>query len=143
LNADPELSILLAREAERRAPTSQSEDALRIALARSSARLSVGTGAPVKSLAISPDSATFATGASDGVARIWEASTGRQMIELVGTNGPIEAIAFSPDGKRVVASSPADRVQRIWDARSGGLLAELRAPVGGAAVAFRPHGDLL
>src|SRR5436305_1984388 len=54
----------------------------------------------------------------DGTARVWDATTGAEVVTLGGHTGSVAAAAFSPDGKRVVTAS-WDRTARVWDATTG------------------------
>ena len=71
-------------------------------------------------VAWSPDGTRFLT-IEDRVAKIWNASTMRPLVRLVGHTAPLWTggrAAFSPDGTKVVTGS-WDRTARIWDANSG------------------------
>jgi WD40 repeat protein len=67
----------------------------------------------VTAVAFSPDGAQLATGSLDETARIWDAATGEQQLQ-VRCDGSVLAVAFSPDGTRLVTGS-ADKTVRIWD----------------------------
>lgn len=51
----------------------------------------------------SPDEQLVASASQDGVIKVWEASTGRQMFEVTGIQ-PFSMLTFSPDGKWLAAS---------------------------------------
>jgi WD40 repeat protein len=142
LPVDPELSVLLATEAARIAPTMQAETALRQTLPESHVQaVARGHTDAVSLAAFSPDGRWVVTGSFDRTARVWEAATGRCLAELRGHSGWVYCASFSSDNKTVVTASKDDPVARIWEAATGRCLAELRghtAPVNWAA--FSPDG---
>jgi WD40 repeat protein len=69
LGRDPELSLLLAREAARLAPTRATEDVLRRTLRESTVRTVTSLGAPVTDLAV-VDGRTLAAVTDDGAVRL-------------------------------------------------------------------------
>jgi WD40 repeat protein len=73
----------------------------------------------------SPDGFRIATAASDATARIWDASTGRQISVLRGHDATVTFAAFSPNASRVVTAS-MDKTARVWDAATGKEIAVLR-----------------
>src|SRR5262249_25537314 len=100
--------------------------------------------------AVSPDGLSLLTAHLDGVARLWELSTGKPRFALPLENDvpPSDPwfhsfVAFSPDG-RFVAATRGDRRARIWMAASG-------RPVGKPllhedtvlGVRFGPEGKML
>jgi hypothetical protein len=144
LPQDPELSVLLAIEALRVAPTTQAEDALRQSLPESHVQAVMrGHTDAVSSAAFSPDGKWMVTAGFDRTARVWEASTGRGVAELRGHTDRVWGAAFSPDGQRVVTASE-DGAARIWEVSDGRSLVELRGHtdrVDGAS--FSPDGKLV
>jgi WD40 repeat protein/transcriptional regulator with XRE-family HTH domain len=72
----------------------------------------------------SPDGKYLATADGDGIARIWDAVTGKQVHALVGHRDEVYHVEFSPDGSRLVTVSP-DGLAIIWDANTGEKLLTL------------------
>ena len=80
---------------------------------------------------------------TDGVGRVWEVGTGRELRDLRGHNGAVLGVAVAP-GRATVATASADGTAKLWDARSG---LELLTLVGHTktvyAVRFSPDGRFL
>jgi WD40 repeat protein/serine/threonine protein kinase len=98
----------------------------------------------VLSVAFSPDGSRIVTGGTtgrgDGVASVWDARTGAELLELKGHNGFVMGAAFSPDGERIITGS-TDGTAKVWDARTGTPRLELEGMKGEeAAAAFSPDG---
>ncbi|MDY3561603.1 WD40 repeat domain-containing protein [Gemmata sp. JC673] len=74
----------------------------------------------VYDLSFSPDGRLLATGAADGVVRVWELATGSERFRLAGHRGGVWALAYSPDGARL-ASGSDDRSVVTWDATGAGM----------------------
>jgi WD40 repeat protein len=106
-----------------------------------------GHGAEVYSAVFSPDGKRVLTGAADGTARLWDASTGRQLLRFDHSQ-PFVRAAFSPDGRRIVTvCEDSDRNTLdeapgiVWDATSGRKLLSLDGHPGGfSVVAFSRDG---
>ena len=118
--------------------------------------LPIGRRAKVVALAFSPDGTRLAGGAG-WTARIWDATTGEQQLEVTHGRSDVLAVAFSPDGTRLATGSGFPYAQfadayagtessaRIWDATTGEQQLEMahsrRSEV--LAVAFSPDGTRL
>jgi WD40 repeat protein len=83
------------------------------------------TGKPIKELrpqndwdlrcvGFSPDGKAVAAGSVDGVVRLWDVATGRNLLQLTGHRGAVFALAFSADGRRL-ASASWDGTVLVWD----------------------------
>jgi WD40 repeat protein len=73
--------------------------------------------ANISAIVFSPDSKTIATASKDGIARLWDAETGRPLSEALRHPGEIRGIAFNPDGKTFFCA--AGRALRVWEATTG------------------------
>jgi WD40 repeat protein len=65
-------------------------------------------------LALSAGAALLATGGEDGVVRVWETATGREVAAFDWGFGPVYAAAFAPDGMTAAAAGRDFRVV-VWD----------------------------
>ncbi len=74
-----------------------------------------GHTARLWSAAFSPDGRRIVTGSLDLSARVWEATTGQELLSLRGHQAEVYAAAFSPDGQQIVTGS-ADGTVRVWTA---------------------------
>lgn len=64
------------------------------------------------------------TASADGLVRIWETKSGKEVRRFTGHEGAVYATAFSPDGARLVSAS-ADKRAFIWDVASGRCLTRI------------------
>ncbi|MEG5035371.1 WD40 domain-containing protein [Microcoleus sp. AT3-D2] len=97
----------------------------------------------VRSVIFSPDGKLLATGDSDGVVRLWEASTGREILTCKGHTNVVESVAFSPDGE-ILASGSYDKTIKLWDVKSGECLKVLQGHTESVMfVTFNPDGNIL
>ncbi len=65
----------------------------------------------------SPDGKSLTTAGGDGVLRVWDVATGKELRRL-DTSAWIYAFAFSPDGKTLASVGDGNTV-RLWDASTG------------------------
>ncbi|KIK53144.1 hypothetical protein GYMLUDRAFT_207531, partial [Collybiopsis luxurians FD-317 M1] len=99
--------------------------------------------AEVNSVAFSPDGIQFAFGSSDSSIQIWDASTGEEVLRLLGHTDSVQSVVFSPDGTHIVSGS-SDSSVRIWDVLIGKEVNSLDGHSGWVnAVAFSPDGTLI
>jgi WD40 repeat protein/transcriptional regulator with XRE-family HTH domain len=87
----------------------------------------------------SPDGKYLATADGDGIARVWDAVTGDELLALKGHNSDVLHIEFSPDGSRLVTVS-RDGLAIIWDAHTGEKLLTLSQGSALYWVVFSPDG---
>ena len=139
---DPEHSLLLALAAVQEcAPTPEAQRALATALGASRIRgVLEGHERAVTAVDWSRSGDRIATVSADRTARIWDASTQRQLLVLAHDD-EVRTVAWSPDGTRVATMS-ADRTARVWDAVNGKQLLILRGhSEAGWGVAWSPASD--
>jgi WD40 repeat protein len=161
LDVDPQLSLLLGLRAADIERTQQTQDVLSQAIETSRMRdvQRVSDTAPlpvprvpgnlklprsgVAAVAFSPDGKLVVTGHNDFTARLWSATTGRQLKVLTGHRGHVIAAAFSPDGT-LLATGSDDGVGRLWNVPDGSFVGPLVGhTLALTSVAFNPRSDLV
>jgi WD40 repeat protein len=165
LDVDPELSILLAREAVKEAGASGAAlptavGALHRAIAASRVVLTIRTPATA-AIAVSPDGSHLVTAGSTSSAQtvdqqtgsrlgahtavVWDATTGKRLLTLRSEGASIDDVAYSRNGSSI-ATGGSDGAATVWNARSGRRLFVLRGSDGAGgflSVSFSPDGTLL
>ena len=143
-------SVLLAVESMRRDPCLEGDLALRrgldllpriIAIMRHDGSVYMMEDGWMGQIVFSPNGAKLAITSSDGTARIWDASNGREIARL--EHGYLVwGVAFSPDGTKLATASH-DYTARIWDASNGKEIARLEHGGRVNQVIFSPDGTKL
>jgi hypothetical protein len=72
----------------------------------------------VNSVAFSPDGRRIVSGGRSRYAKVWDVTSGQEVLTLEGLAAGISSVAFSPDGKRIVGGG-MDRSLVVWDASTG------------------------
>jgi WD40 repeat protein/tRNA A-37 threonylcarbamoyl transferase component Bud32 len=97
-------------------------------------------GKPLWQATFDPQGSRVLTAGTD-TARIWDAKTGKLLIELRGHKGPVLRATYDSDGGRIVTAS-GDATARVWDAASGRTIATLEGHKGPLTTAeFSPNGQ--
>ncbi len=98
----------------------------------------------IRSIALSPDGATVATGADDGTLRFWDANSGANLATL-DLAAPVAAIDLRRDGKFIaVALARASNNLQVVDAATMTVARSLQAPSAGVtSLAFDQSGAML
>jgi WD40 repeat protein len=95
---------------------------------------------PINDLAFSPDGRRLASGDWDRAVKVWDVTTGRELLTLPRARNLGAGLAFSPDG-RLLASADFGGL-RVWDATPGREVLRL-SQMGNLAAAISPDGRLL
>ena len=126
LASDPELSVLLAREAiDEYADTGEARNVIRSALlSLSNVGAAFQNGEKAVGAEFSPDGKFVLTRTIDGRMGLWEVAGKKKLKELQSYEGGSFS-TFSPDGKFFV-STGGDGVVRLWDVASVAQVREFR-----------------
>jgi WD40 repeat protein len=99
----------------------------------------------VNSVAWSPDGRRIAT-AQDKWVFLWDAASGRKLLELSGHEETVNSVAWSPNGEHL-ATAGLDNKVMVWDSIDGKMVDEMgghsSTSDGFAGVAWSPRGDRL
>jgi WD40 repeat protein/basic membrane lipoprotein Med (substrate-binding protein (PBP1-ABC) superfamily) len=94
----------------------------------------------VKSIAFSPDGSRLVTVTANNIPRIWNATTGKELVAFPGHTDFVGNATFSPDGTRLLTASD-DGTSRVWDANTGKQLLSFDGPPGWIWTArYSPNG---
>ncbi len=116
-------------------------------LAHRDASLLWGHEVEVKSLAVSPDGATLASGGADGSVIVWDLASRRPRAHLRGHAETVQSLLFSPDGALLASAgiepgTPAEVF--LWDMARYRLWTRLEVPSHiRMHIAFAPDGRTL
>jgi len=89
----------------------------------------------------SPDGSRIVTASDDKTAKVWDATTGKEITSLDGHTDLVYTANFSPDGSRIVTAS-LDKTAKVWDAKTGKEIASLKGYTSSVYTAnFSPDGS--
>ena len=124
------LKRILDSQLEPNMPVSASNDGSLLAVTSSNSSLNLveprtskcvvtlkGRAGIVHCAAFFPDARKLVTGGSDHIIRVWNLSTGKEVVTFGGHDGAVFALAVSPNGK-TLGSAGFDTF-RLWDAETG------------------------
>ncbi len=95
----------------------------------------------INGVTFSPDGKHIAT-AVTAQAKIWDATTGKELLDLPHQLNFVVQVAFSPDGTRLATASYSGQAT-VYDATTGNELMVLRGSTWISDVAFSPDGKRL
>jgi serine/threonine protein kinase len=88
----------------------------------------------------SSDSRRIASASTDRTVRVWDATTGRDVLVSAKRSSAVNAVVLSPDGKRV-ASGSNDKTVQVWNTLDGSHIHTYRDHLGYVtALAWSPDG---
>lgn len=100
-----------------------------------------GHGGQVTSVAFSPDGRNLVSGGMDGMTKLWDVASGRE-IRTLGGQVQVTSVAFSPDGKLVASGSWGETI-KIWEISTGRELYTLTTDGVVTSLSFSPNGQEL
>ncbi len=97
----------------------------------------------VRSIALSPDEQTLASGSHDGTIKLWDLPTGNLLRTIEADSYDVHALAFTRDGRSLISGSNNQTV-KLWNPQTGKCvrtLAKLEHSI--TALALSPDGQIL
>jgi len=85
-------------------------------------------GGQIYQIAFSPRGQTLASTGRDGVLRLWDAATGKELHRFGNSDHPAHYFAFSPEGSFLVSASSGHQDIYLWDVGTGRELRSFKNP---------------
>ncbi|XP_061460640.1 WD repeat and SOCS box-containing protein 1 isoform X2 [Rhineura floridana] len=91
------------------------------------------------------DQLLLATGLANGRVKIWDAYTGKLLLNLMDHTEVVRDLTFAPDGSLILVSASRDKTLRVWDLKDdGNMMKVLRGhPNWVYSCAFSPDSSIL
>ncbi|KAG2134537.1 WD40-repeat-containing domain protein [Suillus clintonianus] len=100
-------------------------------------------GLGMRSMALSPNHKTVASGSDNGTVRLWDVETRKVISKWTGHAKVVCALCWSADGERV-ASGSWDGTARVWDVESGKTILKIKTGHEWAiAVMYSPDNEYI
>ncbi|GET37768.1 WD-40 repeat-containing protein [Microseira wollei NIES-4236] len=96
----------------------------------------------IRSVAISPDGHTIASGGSEQPIKLWNTNTGKEMRIFTEHTDSVNAIVFSPNGK-IIASGGEDNTIWIWNYQTGEVINTVKSLNAVNSLAFSHNTKIL
>lgn len=139
--SDPELSVMLAREALNIKDTDQAQAALRAAvLAFPSRAVLCEHRGVVRTGSFSADSRLAVTGSEEGLARVWDVATGAKVAEVGVAGAPVVKAEFNPKAD-LLLTLDNKQTARLWEVQGQRMLRVVGTEGEARAAAFSPDGE--
>ena len=71
----------------------------------------------MRDIAFAPDAPRLASASNDQTVKLWDVTTGAEIVSLPGHSSTTESVAFTSDGRRL-ASGASDYTVKLWDVRT-------------------------
>ena len=93
----------------------------------------------VNGIRFSPDGLQFASVSDDGLLKVWETNTGKNLLTLRGHIAGINQLAWHPGGKKIYTTS-ADNTVKVWDINNPGEMSFRASVIGPWNAPISPDG---
>jgi hypothetical protein len=118
LTQDPELALLLARQAMTVADTVEAQEAMHQALQATRVEAAFNTGDEIVEAVFDQSGQRLAAFTRDDVLKVWQAPYGSDPITTIASNERIVSLAFNPDGQQL-ATGTEEGLVTIWNVTTG------------------------